>query len=90
MSLSNYCFCPIAITVSVPFLVDTHIPYYAILSGFEPGDLPGVGTFYDFFKRLWTINGNNLKSKNKNVNANSRKEKKVKKRQPPALEKLNV
>ena len=29
------------------------IPYYAILSGFEPGDFPGVGTFYDFFKRLW-------------------------------------
>ena len=29
------------------------IPYYAILSGFVPGDIPGVGTFYDFFKRLW-------------------------------------
>jgi len=28
------------------------IPYYAILSGFEPGNFPGVGTFYDFFKRL--------------------------------------
>jgi len=26
---------------------------YAILSGFEPGDVPGVGTFYDFFARLW-------------------------------------
>lgn len=38
------------------------IPYYAILSGFEPGDIPGVGTFYDFFKRLWTIRENNLKS----------------------------
>lgn len=39
------------------------IPYYAILSGFEPGDLPGVGTFYDFFKRLWAASGNHLKSK---------------------------
>ena len=39
------------------------IPYYAILSGFEPGHLPGVGTFYDFFQRLWTASGNNLKSK---------------------------
>ncbi|MHB0968118.1 MAG: transposase [Bellilinea sp.] len=39
------------------------VPYYAILSGFEPGDIPGVGTFYDFFKRLWTASGNNLKSK---------------------------
>lgn len=26
---------------------------YAILSGFTPGDVPGVGTFYDFFNRLW-------------------------------------
>ncbi len=33
---------------------DLHrVPYYAIISGFEPGDIPGVGTFYDFFKRLW-------------------------------------
>ena len=39
------------------------IPYYAILSGFEPGDIPGVGTFYDFFKRLWTASQNNLKPK---------------------------
>ena len=38
------------------------IPYYAILSGFEPGDIPGVGTFYDFFRRLWAASGNNLKS----------------------------
>lgn len=37
------------------------IPYYAILSGFEPGDIPGVGTFYDFFKRLWASSMNNLK-----------------------------
>ena len=39
------------------------IPYYAILSGFEPGDFPGVGTFYDFFKRLWAASGNNSKSR---------------------------
>ncbi len=37
------------------------IPFYAILSGFEPGDLPGVGTFYDFFIRLWAASGNNIK-----------------------------
>lgn len=24
-------------------------PLYAIVSGFEVGDTPGVGTFYDFF-----------------------------------------
>ncbi|WP_235548837.1 hypothetical protein [Paenibacillus sp. Soil522] len=28
-------------------------PVYAILSGFSLTDLPGVGTFYDFFDRLW-------------------------------------
>ena len=39
------------------------IPYYAILSGFDPTDIPGVGTFYDFFQRLWAVSGNNLKPK---------------------------
>lgn len=33
---------------------------YAILSGFEPGDTPGVGTFYDFFDRLWLSENDNL------------------------------
>jgi hypothetical protein len=28
-------------------------PLYAIISGFTPGDTPGVGTFYDFINRLW-------------------------------------
>lgn len=28
-------------------------PLYAILSGFEFGNTPGVGTFYDFLNRLW-------------------------------------
>ena len=28
-------------------------PLYAILSGFEFGDTPGVATFYDLFDRLW-------------------------------------
>ena len=27
-------------------------PLYAILSGFTPGGVPGVGTFYDFFNRI--------------------------------------
>jgi len=29
------------------------MPIYAILSGFTTSDTPGVGTFYDFFRRLW-------------------------------------
>jgi len=37
------------------------IPLYAILSGFEPGDIPGVGTFYDFLSRFWSAKGNNIK-----------------------------
>ena len=28
-------------------------PLWAILSGFPPDDVPGVGTFYDFCSRLW-------------------------------------
>jgi hypothetical protein len=27
-------------------------PFYALISGFEPGDVPGVGTFYEFQDRL--------------------------------------
>jgi hypothetical protein len=39
-----------SITTWVERLKDNKV--YAILSGFEPGDLPGVGTFYDFLDRL--------------------------------------
>ena len=35
-------------------------PLYAILSGFEVGDTPGVGTFYDFLNRLWDSDSANL------------------------------
>jgi hypothetical protein len=35
-------------------------PLYAILSGFDVDDTPGVGTFYDFFKRLWDHDESNL------------------------------
>ena len=35
-------------------------PFYAILSGFEPDDVPGVGTFYDFMRRLWNRNTPNF------------------------------
>lgn len=38
-------------------------PIYAILSGFDFDDLPGVGTFYDFFERLWPAVDKNLKHK---------------------------
>ena len=35
-------------------------PLYAILSGFEVGNTPGVGTFYDFLNRLWDSDDNHL------------------------------
>jgi len=35
-------------------------PLYAFLSGFDVGDTPGVGTFYDFFDRLWISENDNF------------------------------
>lgn len=35
-------------------------PLYALLSGFHVNDVPGIGTFYDFFSRLWQSEKNNL------------------------------
>ena len=40
-------------------------PLYAILSGFSFGDTPGVGTFYDFFSRIWQDDSNNLSPKDR-------------------------
>ncbi len=37
-------------------------PMYAIISGFPEDDLPGVGTFYDFFDRCWLSESNNFHS----------------------------
>ena len=37
-------------------------PLYAVISGFEPDDVPGVGTFYDFINRLWKLDTNNISS----------------------------
>lgn len=52
------------------------VPLYAIISGFDPGDIPGVGTFYDFFQRLWAFDEANIKPSLKR----KRKKKKKKKR----------
>ena len=35
-------------------------PLHAILSGFEPGNTPGVGTFYDFINRLWNSDDDHM------------------------------
>ncbi|WP_085496449.1 hypothetical protein [Paenibacillus aquistagni] len=41
------------------------VPFYAILSGFEPGDVPGVCTFSDFLLRFWVSQAVHLNPKNK-------------------------
>lgn len=38
-------------------------PIFAILSGFLPDDVPGVGTFYDFINRLWLASSSHLARK---------------------------
>ena len=34
--------------------------FHAVLSGFHPWDVPGVGTFYDFIDKLWNLATANL------------------------------
>lgn len=36
--------------------------FLAIVSGFEPGNTPGTGTFYDFISRLWLSDDPNFSS----------------------------
>lgn len=55
------------------------VPLYAILSGFEPGNTPGIGTFHDFFKRLWMLDKKNVTHKRKSKRTRKRKPKKGKK-----------
>ena len=52
---------------SITYWVDElrRTPIFAILSGFEPGKTPGIGTFYDFFARLWNSNSPNIKKHEK-------------------------
>lgn len=53
------------------------LPIWAIFSGFEPDNVPGAGTFYDFIKRLWMADSPHLSSK---VRKPRRKPKKGKKK----------
>ena len=65
---------------SIPLWVQTlHTsPFYAILSGFDPKDVPGVGTFYDFLNRLWNLDSPNFSSYIKPVYRKKVKKPKVK------------
>ncbi len=87
-----------AILVSVEFKVTSYTRLaadlkenllHAIISGFTVGDTPGVGTFYDFHKRLWLSNNKNLSvaihpPKVKPQKPNGKEEK------APSVEKLTV
>ena len=58
-----------SILVSVEFKITSYTKFaadlkenylHAIISGFSVGDTPGVGTFYDFHKRLWLSGKKNI------------------------------
>lgn len=67
-------------TMSIDEWVDElrRVPLYAIVSGFKPGDTPGVGTYHDFFKRLWGSEKKHLTHKKKSKKSRKRKPKKGK------------
>ena len=61
-------------------------PFWAILSGFHPGKVPGIGTFYDFEKRLCDFDKGQRVERTKNMHKpHSKPRKKLKKneKQPP-------
>jgi hypothetical protein len=57
---------------------------YAILSGFDPGDVPGVGTFYDFFARLWGKFPKNIKPRKQRRKKKAKRGKKKGEKAPTA------
>jgi hypothetical protein len=58
-------------------------PYYAIISGFDPVDVPGIGTFYDFMDRLLGLKFD----KTKHLIRRKRKRKRTKKDKQAAKDK---
>ena len=65
-------------------------PLYAILSGFEVGDTPGVGTFYDFLNRLWDSDSDNLNPHVRPVKSKEVKKPKQKGAKAESVEKTTV
>lgn len=67
-------------------------PIFAILSGFPPENVPGVGTFYDFFNRLWLGSTphltNRKKRKLKKPRKKGKKNQKIEPKNPKIVEKL--
>ena len=65
-------------------------PLYAILSGFTFGNTPGVGTFYDFFNRLWDSDSDNLSPHMHPVKKKKVKKPKQKASKAEPIEKISV
>ncbi len=65
-------------------------PLYAILSGFEVGDTPGVGTFYDFLNRLWDSDSDNLNPHVRPVKSKEVKKPKQKGAKAESVEKTTI
>lgn len=65
-------------------------PLYAILSGFEVGDTPGVGTFYDFLNRLWDSDSDNLNPHVRPAKTKEVKKPKQKEAKAESVEKTTV
>lgn len=84
--LSIKCKVP-SITAWASDLKQNHL--HAILSGFTFGDTPGVGTFYDFFDRLWLSDSDNISDP---VHPPKQKPKKPDKKgeKAPPVEKITV
>ena len=87
-----------AILVSVEFKITFYTRFaadlkenylHAIISGFSVGDTPGVGTFYDFHRRLWLSPDNNL-SNPVHPPKEKPQEPKGKEEKAPPVEKLTV
>ena len=87
-----------AILVSVEFKITSYTRLaadlkenylHAIISGFFVGDTPGVGTFYDFQRRLWLSSDKNLTNAVHPPKVKPQKPKAKEEKAPP-VEKLTV
>lgn len=66
-------------------------PFWAIVSGFNPGDVPGVGTLYDFEKRILDFDmGQRSKRLQKKHTFNRKPAKKLKKNQKQKPKKAGI
>ena len=65
-------------------------PILAIICGFDPGHVPGVGTFYDFMSRLWDLPTDNYSKHVKQPQKKKLKKPKVKGQKADSVESETV